>query len=131
MLDRLDRLRHDAVVGRNDQDNDVRRFRSAGTHHGERFVARRVQENHAAVVVRIVGIGNQNAVCTDVLRDAAGFAFGDICRADRVEQRCLTVIDVAHDGDDRGTRHLDVVGIRRDKLFELLLDDHFLERHES
>src|SRR3954470_20532761 len=49
-----------------------------------------------------------------MLRDAARFAFGDSGCADRVEQRGLTVIDVAHDGDDRSARRaagrVDVLG---------------------
>ena len=38
-------------------------------------------------------------VRADVLGDAAGFATGHVGFADGVEQRGLTVIDVAHDGD--------------------------------
>ena len=40
------------------------------------------------------------------------------------------MIDVAHDGDDGRARLLDVVGIGRDQLLELLLDDHLLEADE-
>ena len=40
----------------------------------------------------------------DVLRDAAGFAATDVRAADRVEQRRLAVVDVAHDRDDRRAR---------------------------
>ena len=43
-------------------------------------------------------------VGADVLRDAAGFALGDARLANRVEQRRLAVIDVAHDRDDRPAR---------------------------
>ena len=39
-----------------------------------------------------------------MLRDAAGLAAGDIGLAQRVEQRGLAVIDMAHDGDDRRAR---------------------------
>ena len=39
-----------------------------------------------------------------MLGDAAGFAAGDVGLAQRVEQRGLAVIDVAHHGDDRGAR---------------------------
>jgi len=39
----------------------------------------------------------------DVLRDAARFAGGDVGRADLVEQRGLSVIDVTEDGHDRRT----------------------------
>ena len=40
-------------------------------------------------------------VGADVLRDAAGFARRDARLADRVHQRRLAVIDVAHESDDR------------------------------
>ena len=51
-------------------------------------------------------------VGADMLGDAAGLAGDDIGLADRVEQRRLAVVDVAHDGDHRRPRHqiLDRVG---------------------
>ena len=39
-----------------------------------------------------------------MLRDAAGFAGHDVGLAQRIEQRRLAVVDMAHDGDDRRTR---------------------------
>ena len=51
-----------------------------------------------------------HVIRADVLRDAAGFALGDARLADRVEQRRLAVVDVAHDGDDRRARH-EVLGL--------------------
>ena len=72
-------------------------LRAAGTHRGERLVARGVEEgDHAARRLDVVG--------ADVLRDAAGFARRDLGAADVVEQRGLAVVDVAHDGDDRRAR---------------------------
>ena len=47
--DRLLRLGHHAVVGRDDQDDDVGDVRAAGPHGGERLVARRVDEGDLAV----------------------------------------------------------------------------------
>ena len=44
VADRLFGLRHDAVVGRDDQHRDVGHVGTAGTHFGERFVARRIDE---------------------------------------------------------------------------------------
>ena len=88
------RLRHDAVVGRHDEDDDVGDPGAAGAHQRERLVARRVEEDHRPLVDR-------DLVGADVLRDAAGLALGDLRLADRVEQRRLAVVDVAHDGDDR------------------------------
>ena len=48
-----------------------------------------------------------------MLGDAARLARHDVGVADRVEQRSLAVVDVAHDGDDRRTRHgvADVAGV--------------------
>ena len=43
-------------------------------------------------------------ICADVLRDSAGFLFGDSRFADRIQQRRFSVIDVTHDGDDRSAR---------------------------
>ena len=52
VADRLERLGHDAVVGRDDDDRDVGDLRAAGPHRGERLVARRVEEDDALAVVR-------------------------------------------------------------------------------
>ena len=100
VVDRLARLRHHAVVGRDHDDRDVGDLGAAGAHGGERLVARRVEEGDRLVaVVDLVG--------ADVLGDAAGLARDDLGLADGVEQRRLAVVDVAHDRDDR--RALDEV----------------------
>ena len=102
--DRLERLRHDAVVGGDDEDRDVGDLRAAGAHGGERLVARRVEEGDLpAVDVGLVG--------ADVLRDPAGLGLDDGRLADRVEQRRLAVVDVAHDRDDRRPRLQRLVGV--------------------
>jgi hypothetical protein len=44
----------------------------------------------------------RNGVGADVLGDAAGLAGGDVGLADDIQQRGLAVVNVAHDGDDRG-----------------------------
>ena len=48
VVDRLLGLRHHAVVGGHDQDDDVGDARAARAHHRERFVARRVEEDDVA-----------------------------------------------------------------------------------
>ena len=88
------RLRHDAVVGRHHQDDDVGHLGAAGAHGGERLVARRVEEGDLPAA-------HVDRVGADVLGDAARLALGDVGRADGVEQRRLPVVDVAHHGDDR------------------------------
>ena len=95
--DRLLRLRHHAVVGGDDEHGDVGHLGAAGAHGGERLVAGRVEERDLpAVVVDLVG--------ADVLRDPAGLGLDDRGLADRVEQRRLAVVDVAHDRDHRRPR---------------------------
>jgi len=90
MMDGFLGLRHDAVVGRHHQDDQVGGFGAAGAHGGERLVARRIEEgDHAARRLDVVG--------ADVLGDAAGLAVGDARLADVVEQGGLAMVDVAHD----------------------------------
>ena len=48
VVDRLDRLRHDAVVGGDDEDGDVGHLRAARAHRGEGLVAGRVEEGDLA-----------------------------------------------------------------------------------
>ncbi|KAG1166520.1 hypothetical protein G6F35_018140 [Rhizopus arrhizus] len=56
MVDGFTRLRHHAVVGSDHQDHDVGRLGAAGTHGGERLVARGVKEgHHAALGLNVVG----------------------------------------------------------------------------
>ncbi len=98
MIDRFERLGHDAVVGRYHQHDDVGDFGAAGAHARERFVAGRIDEDDLAAVLLDV-------ISADVLRDAAGFTLGDVGGPDGIEQRSLAVIDVAHDGDHRGALH--------------------------
>jgi hypothetical protein len=112
VVDGLLRLRLHAVVGRDHDDRDVGDARAAGAHGGERLVARGVEEgDRLAALVDLVG--------ADVLGDATGLAGDDLGLADRVEQRRLAVVDVAHDRDDR--RALDEVGVVVVGLDDLLV----------
>ena len=52
VIDRFPRLRHHAVVGRDDENDDVGDLRAAGAHQRERFVTRRVEEDDVLVVLR-------------------------------------------------------------------------------
>ena len=100
VVERLDGLRHHAVVGRHHQHGDVGRLRTTGTHGGERLVTRGVDEGDLALVA--VDLGG-HLVGTDGLGDATGLAGDHVGLADRVEQLRLAVVDVTHDGDDRRT----------------------------
>ena len=99
VVERFDRLRHHAVVGGDHEDREVRRLRTTGTHGGERLVTRGVEERDAALGALVLDL---DLVGADVLGDAAGLAGDDVGRPDRVEQLRLAVVDVTHDGDDRG-----------------------------
>ena len=94
VVDGLDRLGHDPVVGRHHQDHDVGHLGTTGAHGGEGLVARGVDEgDRVALPLDLVG--------ADVLGDATGLAGDHVGRTDPVEQQGLAVVDVAHDGDDR------------------------------
>ena len=98
MADRLDRLLHDAVIGRDDQHHDVGDIGAARTHRGKGLMARRIDKGD------LLAAPQGDAIGADMLGDAAGFATGDIGLAQRVEQRCLAVVDMAHDRDHRRAR---------------------------
>ena len=98
MVDRLDRLRHDRIVGGDNENDDVGDVGTARTHLGKGLVARRIDKGDGVAGLRA------DLVRADMLRDAAGFAGRHIGAADRVEKACLAVVDMAHDGDDRWPR---------------------------
>ncbi len=97
MGDRLLRLRHDAVIGGDDQHGDVRHLRASCSHRGERLVAGGVEERDPAA-------RDLRLVCPYVLGDSTGFGLDDGRLANRIEKGRLPVVDVAHDRDDRRTR---------------------------
>ena len=98
MLNGLAGLRHDAVVGGDDDDGDVGEVGAAGTHGGEGRVAGGIEEGNL-LAAQLDGVG------TDVLGDAAGFTVGDLGIADLVEQGGLAVVDMAEEGDHGRTGH--------------------------
>ena len=107
VADRLDGLLHDAVIGGDDQHDDVGDVGAARPHRGEGLVARRVDEGD------LLAAFERHPVGADMLGDAARLAGRDIGLAQRVEQRGLAVVDMAHDRDDRGARlqHVGLVGL--------------------
>ena len=113
VVDRLDGLGHDAVVGGDDQDDDVGHLGAAGTHGRKGGVARGIDEGDLAVV-------DHDLRSADGLRNAARLAGSDAGVTDGVEQARLTVVDVTHDGDDRGAG-LKVGGIVVEREGVLLL----------
>ena len=98
MTDGFLSLRHDAIVGGHHDHGDVRHLGAAGAHLGKGLVARGVQESYGSATVI-------DAPGPDDLGDAARFRRHNIAPPDSIQQRCLTVVDVAHDGNDRSSRH--------------------------
>ena len=97
MADRLLGLRHHAVVGRHDQHGDVGHVGSASTHLGKGFVPRRIDKGDLAPVFR-------DLVGPDVLGDSTRLAGDHVGADDAVQQRSLSVVDMAQEGHDRRPR---------------------------
>ena len=104
MLDRLHRLRLNAVIGGDDEHDEVGDLGAARAHRREGGVARRIDERDFCAGRR------RHLIGADMLGDAARFAGDDIGFADRIQKRRFAVVDVTHDGDNRRPR-LHVRGI--------------------
>ncbi len=109
MVERLDRLRLDAVVGGDHQHHDVGHLRTSGTHGGERLVTRGVDKGDLSLFPVDLG---PDLIGPDVLGDTTGLTTDDVRRPDRVEQFRLAVVNMTHDGHDRRTRRqFDLVAV--------------------
>ena len=111
MVDRLQRLRHYAVVGRHHDHHDVGDLGAARAHPRKGFVTWRIQENDLSPERRRIRLGDLHLVGADVLRDPARFAARHVRFADRIQQRRLSVIDVPHYRYHRRPRDFQLIGI--------------------
>ena len=98
MTNRFYRLRHNPVVRRNNQNNNVGNFRTAGAHLGKCRVPRRIDKRYALTVFQA------NLIRTDMLRNPAGFMAGNVRRTQVVQQRRLAVVNVPHNRNNGRTR---------------------------
>ena len=123
MVDGFNRLRHDAVLGRDHEDRDIGDLGTTGTHGREGLMTGGIDEGDRAASA--VLSRDLDLVGTDVLRDATMLGVDNVSVTDSVEQLGLTVVDVTHDGDDRRARFhvLSVV-----KLFGFEVDVEGLEQ---
>ncbi len=115
--DGFDRLWHDPVVGSDHEDDDIGDLCATRSHCGKRLVSGRIEEDDL-VSVAFYGIG------PDVLGDPACFLIDDASLADAIKQRGFSVVDVSHDGDDRGAVEKFVGAIG---FFALVQDSFFFE----
>ena len=95
VVDRLNGLRHDAVISGDHQHHDIGHLCPAGAHGSEGFVTRRIQECDGEPVAAQV-------VRAHVLGDAAGLAFGHAAVANGIQQAGLAVVYMSEEGDDGG-----------------------------
>ena len=100
VVDRLDGLRLDTVVGGDDQDDQVGDVGAPEPELRERFVAGSVDEDDGLVLEEDLG-------GSDVLGDPSVLLGGHVGVADSVQKRGLAVVDVAHDGDQPGRSQRD------------------------
>ena len=98
MVDSLDGLRHYTVICCYNQNCNVGYLCAAGTHSGESLMARGIQEyNLLALVVYLIS--------TDVLGNTAGLAGSNVGFTDSIQQGGFTMVNVAHNGNNRRTRN--------------------------
>ena len=132
-LDYLNSLLLHTFDGRDNQDDHIGDFGSPGTHVDESFVPWSVDESNLIldtlhpICDLLTALAGFHLGCivfavaqalvldregSDRLRDSTELfgAFVVVC-AERVEQRCLSVIDVAHDGDDRRPCHISFTAV--------------------
>ncbi len=86
MIDSFEGLGHNAVIGCNDNDDDVGDLGSTGTHACEGLVTGGIEEYDFAAEGGRIGLGDADLVGADVLGDAAGLARSYVGGADGVEQ---------------------------------------------
>ena len=97
MVQRLNGLRHDAIVSGNNQDGDVGYLSTTSTHRREGFVTGGVNEGDQAIGAFVVSV---NLVGTNVLGNSTRFAGNNVCFTNGIQQTCLTVVNVTHHGDN-------------------------------
>ena len=76
----------------------------------------------------LLAVLEPDLIGTDMLGDAAGFAGHHIALAHRVQQRGLAMVDMAHDGDHRRTRHhVGVIVLGAGQAFQHVAFGHALD----
>ena len=97
MADRFLGLRHNAVVGRHDQDGDIGDVGPARPHFCKGFVPRRIDESdRLAVLFDLIG--------ADVLGNAALFTRNHVNADNAVQKRRFSMVDVSEERNDWRTR---------------------------
>ena len=89
-------LGHNTVICRNNQNYDICNLGTTSTHHSKGFVTRSIEEGNYT----LVGL---NLISTNLLGNSTRFTCGHIRITDCVQCFSLTVVNVSHDCNNRGT----------------------------
>ena len=98
MADSFNCLRHNAIIGSHDQNHNIGHFGTARAHFRKGLVTRRINKGN------LVTFRRHNLICTDMLGNTAGFACGNVCLAQGIQQRSLTMVNVPHNRNHRCPR---------------------------
>ena len=88
-------LRHHRIISSNNDHSKIRNLGTTGTHRSEGFVTWRIEECDGLTT------GKVNVISTNMLCDTSGLTGNHIGITDIVEQRCFTMVNVTHDGNNR------------------------------
>ncbi len=94
VVNRFHGLGHDAVVGGDNKNHQIRNLGAAGPHFSKRFMPRRIQKDNLSFF-------GYDMIGSDVLCNTSGFIFGDFGFSDHIEKRCLAMIHMSHYGNHR------------------------------
>ena len=96
MVNGLNRLGHDTVIRRNHQNSNIRHQGASGTHCSKGLVPRRIQEGNLFVT-------HPDTVRTDMLGNTPELTFGYIGISNGIQQRSLTMVNMTHHHNHRGS----------------------------
>ena len=115
VVNRLNRLRHNSVICRNNQHNDICHMRTARPHCGKGRVAGRIQKRQLCAAFGC------HLIRADMLGNAAGLARDNRRFTDGIQERCFAVVNMAHDRDDgwAGLQQRRIIDHRINHLFHI------------
>ena len=109
MVQRLNGLRHHAVIRSDHKNGNVGNLRAAGTHSGKRLVTGGIDKGNRTV---FTFDGSVYLIRTDVLGNAASFTLNDVGIPNSVQQSSFTMVNVTHHSHNRRTHFKNVIAFR-------------------
>ena len=94
VVDSLNSLRHDIVVGSYNDDSDIGNLSTTSTHSSKRFVTRSIEECDMTTILQ------SYVVSTNVLCDTTSLTSDNVRFTNVVKQRSFTVVNVTHHSND-------------------------------